>query len=115
MSQPHEIETIGEVTVLRLNDPQTMSFAGIPATAELCEKFFAESPTAKTLINFNQIEFFNSMSLGMIASLGKKAERHGKTVGLCNLNPKSIWSIQATRLHTVLDIYHDEALALSQM
>ena len=110
MSSAHEIETIGDITVLRLHDPALMTFDNIPATGELCEKFFQESPTQKTLINFGQIEFFNSISLGLIASLRKKAERHGRTVGICNLNPKSIWSIQAARLHTILDIYHDEQL-----
>ena len=115
MSSSHEIETIGDVTVLRLHDPALMKFDNIPATTELCENFFQDSPTRKTLINFGQIEFFNSVSLGLIASLRKKAEKFGRTVGICNLNPKSIWSIQATRLHTLLDIYHDEELGLSML
>ena len=115
MSSAHEIETIGKVTVLRLHDPSLMKFENIPTTGELCEEFFRESPTRQTLINFGQIEFFNSVSLGLIASLRKKAERYDRTVGICNLNPKSIWSIQAARLHTILDIYHDEQLALEQL
>jgi anti-anti-sigma factor len=115
MSSSHEIETIGDVTVLRLHDPSLMQFDSIPATTELCENFFRDSPTQKTLINFGQIEFFNSVSLGLIASLRKKAEKLGRSVGICNLNPRSIWSIQATRLHTVLDIYHDEELGLSML
>lgn len=115
MSSSHEIETIGDITVLRLHDPALMKFDRIPATTELCESFFQDSPTQKTLINFGQIEFFNSVSLGLIASLRKKAEKFGRTVSICNLNPKSIWSIQATRLHTLLDIYHDEELGLSML
>jgi anti-anti-sigma factor len=115
MSAGHETETIGDVTVLRLHDPSLMAFESIPATTELCETFFRDSPTEKTLLNFGQIEFYNSISLGMIASLGKKAERFGRSVAICNLNPKSVWSIQAARLHTILDIYHDEELALSML
>lgn len=113
MSPTHNTETIGSVTVLRLLDPTAFDFQRIQGTAELLERFLSESPTEKTLINFGQIEFYNSMSLGLIASLGKNAARFGRSVSLCNLNPKSIWSIQATRLHTVVDIYHDEEQALS--
>lgn len=115
MSASHEVETIGEITVLRLQDESLMAFENIPATTQLCDEFFRDSPTDKTLINFGQIEFYNSMSLGLVASLSKKAESCGRTVSICNLNPRSIWSIQATRLHTVLDIFHDEELALSMM
>jgi len=113
MATGHEIETVGDVTVLRLQDPKMFDFERIPATTQLLEAFLKDSPTAATLVNFGQIEFYNSMSLGLVASLGKKAERYGRTVSLCNLHPRSIWSIQATRLHTALDIYHDEELALA--
>jgi anti-anti-sigma factor len=115
MSSTHTIETIGDVTVLRLRDPKMFDFERIPATTQLLDTFLKGSPTARTLVNFGQIEFYNSMSLGLVAALGKKAERYGRTVSLCNLHPRSIWSIQATRLHTALDIYHDQELALSEL
>ena len=115
MSSTHTIETIGNVTVLRLQDSAMFDFERIPATTQLLDSFLKDSPTAKTLVNFGQIEFYNSMSLGLVAALGKKAERCGRTVSLCNLHPRSIWSIQATRLHTALDIYHDEELALAAL
>jgi anti-anti-sigma factor len=113
MSSTHTIEMIGNVTVLRLQDAAMFEFDRIPSTTQLLDSFLRDSPTSKTLINFGQIEFYNSMSLGLIAALGKKAERYGRTVSLCNLHPRSIWSIQATRLHTALDIYHDEQLGLA--
>jgi anti-anti-sigma factor len=112
MSSTHGIETIGNVTVLRLCDPALFRFEQLAATSALCQGFLENSPTRQTLIDFGQIEFYNSMSLGLIASLGKHAERCGRSVSLCNLHPRSIWSIQATRLHTSLDIYHDADQAL---
>jgi anti-anti-sigma factor len=115
MSSTHTIATIGNVTVLRLQDPRMFDFERIPATTQLLDTFLKGSPTDKTLVNFGQIEFYNSMSLGLVAALGKKAERYGRTVSLCNLHPRSIWSIQATRLHTALDIYHDEEQALARL
>jgi anti-anti-sigma factor len=115
MSSTHEVETIGNVTVLRLRDPALFRFEQLAATSALCQEFLQNSPTQTTLIDFGQIEFYNSMSLGLIASLGKHAERRGRTVSLCNLHPRSIWSIQATRLHTSLDIYHDAEQALAAL
>jgi anti-anti-sigma factor len=115
MTAGYTIESIGDVTVLRLLDPESFNFERVPETAKICETFFQNSQTSKTLINFGQIEFYNSVSLGLIASLGKKAERYGRTVSLCNLNPRSVWSIQATRLHEILDIYYDEEQALSSI
>lgn len=115
MSSPHETQTIGSVTVLRLRDPALFQFEQLAATSALCQEFLKNSTTPTTLIDFGQIEFYNSMSLGLIASLGKHAERCGRTVSLCNLHPRSIWSIQATRLHAALDIYHDADQALSAL
>jgi anti-anti-sigma factor len=115
MSSTPDIETIGNVTVLRLRDPALFRFEHLAATSTLCQDFLQSSPTQKTLIDFGQIEFYNSMSLGLIASLGRHAERCGRTVSLCNLHPRSIWSIQATRLHTSLDIYHDADQALAAL
>lgn len=112
MSSTHTTETIGGVTVLRLHDPAMFQFERISSTTELFDAFLSESPTDKLLINFGQIEFFNSMSLGLIVSFGKKAERRRRSVSLCNLHPRTIWSILATRLNTIVDIYHDEVLAL---
>jgi anti-anti-sigma factor len=115
MSSPHEVETVGSVTVLRLRDPALFRFEQLAATSALCQDFLENSPTRQTLIDFGQIEFYNSMSLGLIASLGKHAERCGRTVSLCNLHPRSIWSIQATRLHTSLDVYHNAEQALAAL
>ena len=113
MSSNYEIETVGKVSVLKLHDPALFHFEQMATTSALFQDFLHNSPTTRTLIDFGQIEFCNSMSLGLIASLGKHAERCGRTVSLCNLHPRSIWSIQATRLHTVLDIYHDAEQALA--
>jgi anti-anti-sigma factor len=115
MPSSYEIETLGNVSVLRLRDAALFRFDQLAATSALCQEFLQDSPTQRTLIDFGQIEFYNSMSLGLIASLAKHAERCGRTVSLCNLHPRSIWSIQASRLHTVLDIYHDSEQALSAL
>jgi len=113
MSADHETEVIRGVSILRLRNPKLLEFESIPATSELLEAFIQDSATDRLLICFGQIEFWNSMALGLVATLPIKASRHGKTISLCDLNPKSMWSIQATRLHELLDIYFDEPLALA--
>ncbi len=115
MPSTYETETVGNVSVLRLRDAAMFHFDQFATTCAICQEFLHNSPTHRTLIDFGQIEFYNSMSLGLIASLGKHAESCGRTVSLCNLHPRSIWSIQATRLHTVLDIYHDAEQALAAL
>jgi anti-anti-sigma factor len=113
MPSTHTIETIGNVTVLRLQDPAMFKFDRIPSTTQLLDTFLRMSPTGKTLIDFGQIEFSNSLSLGLVASLRKKAARHERTVSLCNLHPRSLDLIQMTRVDTAVDIYADEEAALS--
>lgn len=115
MLDPNQIAVVEDVCVLRLNDPSLFEFENITSTTYRFEAFFEQSPKAKTLINFNQIEFWNSVCLGLIAGLKKKAARHGRTVSLCNLNPKSLWAMQATRLHEIFDVYEDESQALAAM
>ena len=115
MEDNFETEWIKSVTVIRLLNSDMFEFEKIGRLGELFEQFFTDCHTYRTLINFNQIEFWNSLSLGFIASLPKKAERHGCDVSLCNLNPKSMWAIQASRLHTIFDIFFDEEQALAEL
>lgn len=115
MPSTHSIETIGNVTVLRLQDPAMFNFDRIPATTQLLDTFLRMSPMSKTLINFGEIEFTNSLSLGLVASLRKKAGRHDRTVALCNLHPRSLQLIQTTRVDTAVDIYADEEFALAAL
>jgi anti-anti-sigma factor len=115
MPSTHNIETIGNVTVLRLQDPAMFNFDHIPSTTQLLDTFLSMSPTSKTLINFGQIEFSNSLSLGLVASLRKKAGRHERTVSLCNLHPRSLELIQMTRVDTAVDIYAEEEPAVAAL
>ena len=115
MPSTHNIETIGNVTVLRLQDPEMFKFDRIPSTTQLLDTFLRMSPTSRTLINFGQIEFSNSLSLGLVASLRKKAARHERTVALCDLHPRSLELIQMTRVDTAVDIYADEEAALAAL
>ena len=115
MSTNHEIATIGNVTVLRLLDAAMFNYDRIPATTQLLDTFLRMSPTSKTLINFGQIEFSNSLSLGLVASLRKKAGRHERSVSLCNLHPRSLELIQTTRVDTAVDIYAEEEPALAAL
>jgi anti-anti-sigma factor len=113
MSDAYDIEIIDDVAVLHLHDAALMQFDSIQSTSSLVDKFFAESETDKLVIDCGQIEFYNSLSLGLVVSKSTKARDLGKTLKYCNLNPQSMWAIQASRLHTILDICHDLEQALS--
>ena len=115
MPSTHSIETIGNVTVLRLQDAAMFNFDRVPSTTQLLDTFLRMSPTSQTLINFGEIEFSNSLSLGLVASLRKKAGRNERTVSLCNLHPRSLELIQMTRVDTAVDIYPDEESALAAL
>ena len=67
------------------------------------------------ILCFGQVAFFNSLALGMLASIPKKARRYDRVVSFCNFHPQAMWSVQATRLHELLDIYFDEEQALAAM
>ena len=109
----HEIETIGAVSVLRLHDPTMMDSDRIAETAAVIDAFLRDCTTEFLLINFGQIRFCHSLALGMIAPLRKKAACRGRFLSICDLHPAALWAIRATRLHTLLDIFYDEELALS--
>lgn len=113
MTDGYELERIGDVCVLHLRDASLLEFEQIQHTSSLIDEFIAESDTDKLVIDCGQIEFWSSLALGLIVSKSSKAEKQGKKLKYCNLNPKSMWSIQASRLHTVLDICFDLDQALA--
>ncbi len=115
MSDAYEVETVGQVTVLRLRDLGMFEFESIPSTGKIVEDFLRDSPTETTLLDLGQIPFTSSLALGLIASLRQKAERHGRTLALCNLHPQSRWAIQTTRLQSLLPQYFDEEQALAKL
>ncbi len=112
MTQPYEIELVDDVGVLRLQDPALLKFDSIQSTSTLVDEFIEDSQTDKLVVDCGQIEFFSSLALGLIVSKSSKAAKLGKKLKYCNLNPKSMWSIQASRLHTILDICYDLEQAL---
>jgi len=112
MSDAYDIEIIDEVAVLHLRDAALMEFDSIQSTSSLIDKFITESDTDKLVVDCGQIEFYNSLSLGLVVSKSAKARDLGKTLKYCNLNPQSMWAIQASRLHTILDICYDLKQAL---
>lgn len=112
MSEPYQIETVKDVAVLHVRDAGLLQFDSIQATSELIDRFVADSQSDKLVIDMGQVEFYSSLALGLIVSKNSKARELGKTLKYCNLNPKSMWAIQASRLHTILDICYDLPQAL---
>ncbi len=107
-----KVDTNGDVTIIRLLDPELMDFETLSETSKTIDDLAANCENKKILIDFNGIKFWNSLSLGFLASKNKKVRDGGRVLKYCNLSPEAVWSVRATRLHEILDICYDEETAL---
>jgi anti-sigma B factor antagonist len=106
-------QTHGDVLVVyftdsrMLDDPRIQQIGTeLTAVVERCE-------TGKLLLNFEEVKFMSSAMLGKIMLVQKKCKQGDVKLKLCNISGDIMEVFKMMRLHKVLDIYKEEAKALS--
>lgn len=84
------------------------------ATKELRETFHevAKKDSARIIINMRKVTHIDTPGLGELVSCRNHAEDRGEKLVLLNPQDKLINLLVMTKLITVFDIFHDEALAV---
>ena len=107
-----QVESVGDATVITLVDERAMHFERLQATSSELEGLILTSDTEKVVVDFQNIVFYNSMTLGLLVSKHSKARDADKQLRYCNLSEQTMWSIQATQLQRLLEIREDREAAL---
>ncbi len=100
-----ETTTTDGVTVVRMQ-ARELAFA-------VCEEFqkgmeaLLNSGHATLLIDFESIEFMDSMGIGTLIALRNKAHERGGEIGLARIADPVYKVLRITQLHKVFPIYDD--------
>ncbi|MBI1880279.1 MAG: STAS domain-containing protein [Chloroflexi bacterium] len=74
----------------------------------------ASNPSA-ILLNFEDVEYITSIGMAILVRLVAEAHRASRRLAACGLSDHYLEVFQITRLNDFLEIYPDEASALSNL
>jgi anti-sigma B factor antagonist len=107
MGTPHrrlDAQEIGDVTVVRFVDRKLMKDRVDEVAVELFK--LADDPRRrKLLVDLANLEYLSSAALGKFISLGKKVQRHGGRLLLCNVHESIRELFKVTKLDHLLEIH----------
>lgn len=107
------VEVHGDALVVRFLSDNLLEFERIQETSQRIDALLTEYEEPVIVIDFGKMKFYNSMSLGFLASKNKKIRETGKQLRLCNLSDESLWSIRGAQLDRILAIFPDVDAALA--
>jgi anti-anti-sigma factor len=112
-----EIEPAGDATVVRLT-PNCARFLQDEAIKALGDRLFglvANEGHRRLVVNLTHVERMDSLLLGKLVALHKKAVAAGGRVVLCQLTPQLYDVFQTLQLTGFLRIYGTEAEAVQNV
>lgn len=103
-----EVEDIGEVTVVNFMDKKILDEQNIQTIGE---QLFALVDLGKTkiLLNFANVEYLSSATIGKLITLSKKVENVSDKLVFCNLDPGIYETFEGNKLFRIV---RDENVAL---
>src|SRR5438128_1633205 len=104
----HEVEDIGDVTVVSFTDRKILDEQNIQLIGEQLFNLVDESGRKKLLLNFGNVEYMSSAALGKLITLNKKVQAAGGKLVLCNIDPQIREVFEITKLDKLFVIRGDE-------
>ena len=101
----------GDVTVLDLGGKITIGEGSVSLRGAI--RHLIEEGKKKILLNLNNVGYVDSSGIGELVSSFTTINREGGQLKLLNLSGKIRDLMVITKLHTVFDVYDDEATALN--
>lgn len=108
-----EITEVGDVTIVRFKDEKIVDEAAIQEIGNELFKLVEQQRRHKLLLNFSQVDFLSSATLGKLITLDKKVKAAQGKLKLSNIKQKIYEVFAITRLNKLFDIKDDEAEALA--
>src|SRR5262245_33184609 len=99
-----EIETIGDVTVVRFTDKKLIDDQTIRLIGDQLCSLVDEQGRRKILLNFGNVEYLSSAALGRFIILHKKAIAAGRRLVLYHIDPQLYEVFAVTKLNKLFDI-----------
>ena len=99
-----KVEEVGDVTIVNFVDRKILDEQNIQVIGEQLNSLVEESERRKLLLNFENVEFLSSATLGKLISLNNKIAKAGGKLVLCNINENIYEVFRITKLNERFNI-----------
>jgi len=103
---------VGDVTVVRFRGPGLRAEEATRAIFHLLYGLVDEAGRRQLVLDLSAVESLDSLAIGKVVMLNRKAQAAGGRLALCGLTPGVEEVFETMHLQGVLDFYADERAAL---
>lgn len=114
-NQTVEITTSEDVTVVVFNAACISGVGEIQAASEKVTKFITENRPQKMVVDFQQVRFFTSQTLGLLMDIWRRLKDYGGRVVISGINPQLHRVFKITNLDKIFEFYPDRHSALKNI
>ena len=108
-----QIEDEDDVCVVRFVDRKILDEANIQLLGQELFGLVEAEQRKKLLLNFADVEFLSSATLGKLITLDKRVKAASGSLKLCQIRPEIFEVFTITNLDKVFDIHDNQASALA--
>ncbi len=109
-----EIVEIDDVCVISFTADSISPMTGIEAASEQIGSFVRDNSPQKMVIDFEQVKFFSSETLGLLLDIWRKLQKDGGEVVISGINPQLHRVFRITNLDKIFKFYPDKNSAVNQ-
>lgn len=110
-----ELETRGEVLVVRFDAPAIGAAANLEQLGHELREIILQKQPSQMVIDFTRVSFFSSQMLGLLVDVWRRLKDCGGTVVISGINPNLTRVFRITSLDKVFDFYPDTETALKAL
>ena len=108
-----DITKVADVTVVRFRNRRIVKDNEIQEFGNEIFSLVENDKPEKLLLNFSTVEFLGSPALGWLIALERKVKAQGGSLKVSNLPPSISEIFAIVKLHRLIDVQEDEAIALA--
>jgi anti-sigma B factor antagonist len=108
-----DVSKSGDVTVVTFLDKKVLDETGIQELGQELFDLVERDNRRQLLLNFENVEFISSATLGKLIVLDRKVKTHKGRLKMSNIRPEILEVFQITKLNKVFDIRDQQAEALA--
>ena len=115
MTAHHRIDVskVGDVTVVRFVDKTVLDESSIHELGQELFGLVDAQNGRKMLLNFSNVEFISSATLGKLIVLDRKVKTLNGRLRMCQIRPEILEVFRITKLDKLFDIRDGESEALA--
>jgi anti-sigma B factor antagonist len=110
--QTVEITTDDDVSVIVFNAASISGVEEVQAASAKVTQFISENFPKKVVVDFQQVKFFTSQTLGLLMDIWRRLHEYNGRVVISGINPQLHRVFKITNLDKIFEFYPDRQSAL---